>query len=70
MSNELNQEDHGGSYLTASMTQRKWSYKSWQERRDMVGKVWDRKSERRRKELLAALVAHSNEVANELSDEQ
>lgn len=69
MSKELNQESHGGSYLTASMTQRKWSYKSWQERRDMVGKVWDRKGEERKKELLAALVAHSNEAANDLSDE-
>ena len=68
MSTELSQEEHGGSYLTASMTQRKWSYQSWQERRNMVAKVWERKGEKRKKELLAALVAHSNEAAKDLSD--
>jgi hypothetical protein len=58
----LDQEDHNGSYLTASMTARSWSREDWQTRREMVAKVWDRKDELRRKELLAALVAHAPEA--------
>lgn len=68
MSTELSQEEHDGSYLTASMTQRKWSYQSWQERRNMIAKVWQRKDEQRKKELLAALVAHSDEAVEDLSE--
>jgi len=56
------EENHNGSYLTAAMTERSWPREDWQARRDMVAKVWDRKNELRRKELLAALVAHAPEA--------
>jgi hypothetical protein len=56
------QENHDGSYLTASMATRSWSLGEWKARRNTVAKVWERNNEVRRKELLAALVAHAPEV--------
>lgn len=50
------------SYLTASVIARSWSPEEWQTRRGMVAKIWHRKNELRRKELLAALVAHAPEA--------
>lgn len=47
-----------------------WDYEQWCMRRDMIKEVWETKSPKRRKELLALLVMHSNEASCDLSEQE
>lgn len=60
----------GESYFDDGFYMREWSHKDWAERRDLIADVWDSTDEKRCKELLAMLIAHSNEAMCDLSEQE
>jgi hypothetical protein len=39
-----------------------WSYEDWEDRREMLARVWEDKNIELRKSLLAVLIAHASEA--------
>lgn len=50
------------SYLNEPRFGMKWSSEGWESRCKIIARVWDRKSEQRKKMLLSKLVAHAPEA--------
>lgn len=51
------------TYLTVSYPPAKpWSYEDWENRREMLARVWEDKNIMFRKRALAVLIAHASEA--------